>query len=71
MEVGQKRESCPPHYWFIDSRNVGRCKYCGEVRDFGRLLRKNMALAEGKASKDGRRGKGKVRNPYGRRGKPH
>ena len=27
------------HYWVIDSDNVGRCKYCPEVRDFGSLRR--------------------------------
>ena len=25
------------HYWIIDSYNVGRCKDCPEVRDFGKL----------------------------------
>jgi len=28
------------HYWVIDSENVGRCRYCPEVRDFGRLLQR-------------------------------
>ncbi len=28
------------HYWIIDSDNVGRCKHCPEVRDFGSLLRR-------------------------------
>lgn len=32
---------CPPHYWIIDSDNVGHCRYCGEVRGFGELLRRN------------------------------
>jgi len=31
---------CPPHYWLVDSEDVGRCKYCGQVRDFGELHRK-------------------------------
>ena len=30
---------CPPHHWIINSSNVGRCLYCPEVRDFGKLLR--------------------------------
>ena len=39
------RESkCPPHYWIIDSENVGHCKYCPEVRDFGRLLQRGGCL---------------------------
>ena len=33
------RYVCPPHHWIIDSNNVGRCLYCPEVRDFGKLLR--------------------------------
>jgi hypothetical protein len=25
------------HHWIIDSAKVGRCRYCKEVRDFGKL----------------------------------
>jgi len=40
--MGRKRirpikGQCPdgrPHYWIIDSRNHGVCKYCQEERDF-------------------------------------
>jgi hypothetical protein len=28
------------HYWLIDSNNVGHCKYCPAVKDFGELLMK-------------------------------
>lgn len=28
------------HYWIIDGVNVGQCKYCGAIKDFGRLLSK-------------------------------
>jgi hypothetical protein len=38
---------CPPHYWVIDSSNVGRCRKCGEIKDFG-----NWELSE--ASNAGR-----------------
>lgn len=36
--------SCPPHYWIIDSLNVGRCKKpgCGAVRDFGKEMMKHL-----------------------------
>ena len=34
------KDNCPPHYWVIDSNNVGTCKKCNEVRDFGKMLRK-------------------------------
>jgi len=45
MAVQQKvktksKHKCPPHYWIIDSSNVGHCKYCPAVRDFGMLLQK-------------------------------
>ena len=29
-----RKHKCPPHYWIINSYNVGHCKYCPEVRDF-------------------------------------
>ena len=28
------------HHWMIDGNNIGTCKKCGEVRDFGALLAK-------------------------------
>jgi hypothetical protein len=34
------KQTCPPHYWLIDSQNIGRCKKCGEKRDFGKALKK-------------------------------
>jgi len=36
----KKKHECPPHHFLINSENVGYCKYCPEVRDFGRLLQK-------------------------------
>jgi len=33
-----KEHRCPAHYWIIDSRDIGRCKYCGAIKDFGRAL---------------------------------
>lgn len=36
----ETRWKCPPHFWIIDAENVGRCKYCPAVKDFGKLLRK-------------------------------
>ncbi len=26
------------HYWIIDNRDVGRCRYCGAVKDFRGVL---------------------------------
>jgi len=28
------------HHWVIDDHDIGTCKKCGEVKDFGRLLAK-------------------------------
>lgn len=38
------KPTCPPHYWIIDSLNVGRCKKpgCGAVRDFGKEMMKHL-----------------------------
>ncbi|MBA7521256.1 hypothetical protein ES705_13361 [subsurface metagenome] len=59
-----RKHKCPPHHWMIDSNNVGRCRYCPEVRDFGKLQRK----ADRELDKV--RAKGRGKNPYGRRGRP-
>ena len=52
------------HYWIIDCRDVGICKYCGEGKDFGKLQREVQPNIEAKLKI-----KGVVRNPYGRKGK--
>ena len=46
---------CPPHYWLIDSGNVGRCKYCGEVKDFGELHKEFVAKVYGQTTQDQKR----------------
>ena len=33
------------HYFIINSENVGRCRYCPEVRDFGKLLQREGVFA--------------------------
>ena len=33
--------TCPPHFWFVDSVDLGQCKYCGELKDFRELSRKS------------------------------
>lgn len=38
----EKEWKCPPHFWIIDSNNVGRCKYCPAVKDFGKVIRKEQ-----------------------------
>lgn len=44
MRKKLKKLTCPPHYWILDSENVGRCKKpgCGAVRDFGKELKKSL-----------------------------
>jgi len=59
----RKRERNCTHHWIINSSNVGRCRYCPAVRDFGMLLqREGVFVAAGrrgaKASK-GKRGRKK------------
>ncbi|GAJ04299.1 unnamed protein product, partial [marine sediment metagenome] len=34
------KEGCI-HYWIIDSKDVGRCKRCGKVKDFRKLQEKS------------------------------
>lgn len=34
------------HYWVVDNKDIGTCKYCGEVRDFGSLYRRGQAEIE-------------------------
>jgi len=62
------RENCT-HWWIIDSDNVGRCRYCPEVRDFGRLLQREGVFAVvgrrgAKASKGVVRKRRKSKNEY-------
>jgi len=68
QELGDMVKSNCTHHWIINSSNVGRCRDCPEVRDFGELL-----VREGQYfKKAGRRGAkvSKVtRNPYSRRGR--
>ena len=34
-----KKGQCPPHWWIINSNEVGHCRFCPAVKDFGALLR--------------------------------
>ncbi len=36
----EKDWKCPPHHWIINSENVGHCKFCPAVKDFGKLQRR-------------------------------
>ena len=38
------------HYWIVDRRNVGRCRYCGAVEDFGALMRREERNPERSAA---------------------
>ncbi|GAJ19601.1 unnamed protein product, partial [marine sediment metagenome] len=45
-------------HFIINSSNVGRCRYCGEVRDFGRLLEKaGVFVAAGRRGAKASKGK--------------
>lgn len=63
------KSSCQ-HHWIIDCYDVGTCQYCYEVRDFGKLLRKERRLQSkaelggiNKASR-GRRGRPRKEEEY-------
>jgi len=57
QKVKTRKHKCPPHHFIIDSQNVGRCKYCPEVRDFGESLRREGYGLGKKAKKGGKKGK--------------
>ena len=71
------KHKCPPHHFVIDLDNVGHCKYCPEVRDFGKLLRKegrlikvkSEHLIEVKSELGSHRKRNKAIYGYGRRGR--
>jgi len=47
------------HYWIVDNKDIGRCRHCGAVEDFGALMRreegknalKTVSLVESAAAK--------------------
>ncbi|MBA7684352.1 hypothetical protein ES703_92746 [subsurface metagenome] len=59
--VTEEKHECPPHLFLINSENVGHCKYCGEVRDFGRLLQREGVFAGRRGSKARKEALGKKR----------
>lgn len=63
----KEKHKCPPHYFVINSDNVGHCKYCPEVRDFEKLRRKEEHLLEVKSKLARRRSKAIY--GYGKRGR--
>jgi len=69
METKEKHK-CPPHYFIIDSDNVGHCKYCPEIRDYGKLLGWKKHLLEVKSELGGHRERSKAIYGYGKRGRP-
>lgn len=53
------------HHWLVDIHNVGRCRKCGAMKDFGKLLDKGFSpklahrkYLNGMTWKRGRRKKG-------------
>ncbi len=57
QKVKTRKHKCPPHYFMINSENVGRCRYCPEVRDFRERLRREGYGLGLKAKSGGKRGK--------------
>ena len=58
---------CPPHFWIIDSQNVGRCKYCPAVKDFGKLQRHEERRLEEATKRGSER---RLETVQGKRGRP-
>ena len=40
MTNKNQSNSCPPHYWIIDSENMGKCRWCPKTKDFAKLQAK-------------------------------
>jgi len=57
LKVAKAKHECPPHHFLINSENVGHCKYCPEVRDFGKLLGREPRLLGLKSKRGGGKGK--------------
>ncbi len=57
QELGDMANDNCTHYWIIDSENVGHCRYCPEVRDFGRLLQREGFGLRSKSKNGGTKGK--------------
>ena len=65
-----EKHKCPPHYFVINSDNIGHCKDCPEVRDYGKLLGKEEHLLKVKSKLGSHRKRNKAIYGYGRRGRP-
>jgi len=59
LKVAKAKHKCPPHHFILNSENVGHCKYCPEVRDFGELLGREPRLLGLKSKRGGKRGRRK------------
>jgi len=69
QELGDMVNDNCTHYWIIDSSNVGRCRYCPEVRDFGELLMREGVEAGRRGAKARKEALGKKRGRKKRRTK--
>ena len=67
MAKTKRRHKCPPHHWIINSSNVGRCRDCPEVRDFGMLLQREGVFVA--AARRGAKASSVARRPSHSRGK--
>ena len=45
LEKKTTKKQCV-HHWVIDEFNVGRCKKCPAVKDFGALMNKDKNVAD-------------------------
>jgi len=45
--VVAEKDNCT-HYWVLDSKDIGVCKYCGKKRDFRGLSRQSLKKVKSK-----------------------
>ena len=57
QELGDMVKGNCTHHWIIDTYNVGVCRFCGKVRDFGKLLGHESKLTGLKTKRGGKKGK--------------
>ncbi len=63
VPTAEQTKQCPPHHWFIDSKNKGTCVKCPATCDFAALQPRPYPRlkARAQASAGGKKNLGKIR----------
>ncbi len=71
QELGDMANDNCTHHFIINSENIGKCIFCNEVRDFGRLLQREGVFVVARRGAKARKVLGKKRkrrlSPYEKR----